>query len=673
MPYAVNLGPQVDKLISMCIEANDNNYGINEAVKWAKGFHFAADVTDRDWAELESLNFDLAELAKRRQDVRREFRFNRTRVEGWSDKDPNKPWLVKLINGIEIFTSPDFSPNLKPPALRKKYKLVSPAVNRMMFDLYEKGAVILLPTDKLVKEVKDIHFSPTNWAPKKGKEQGRPISDSSFLPDDCSPLNSLEVKTIVTREWGEIIHPTLQTLVEMVVRVAGKYGKENIWLWKMDLANAFGLLNILPSSVHLLANELTDNVTLLYIVGMFGWTGTPYAFDVITRSIRWGIREVIAGEADMYVDDVIGCSLRCDVDNDIIRATKVIRSLCGPDDELVGSPEMRESPNVIIDSVAGHKEVKGRKVDILGWEFNLDSWEVFIAEHNFHKAFYGFMTVDEDNKVSYRDMEKLASWASRYGMVARLMRPFIGGLHGSMKPYSNRNVSFLLEDGVKFDIRMWRSYLCIAYLRRGDFVRNIDSFLPRFPEITLQFDASLFGVGLILSGVSASGVSRNYALSLAFPFELGGDSAFQNVSEFLAVLAGVFLAAVLFGVRGKSITLLGDSVTALRWSKDEHYRGMRVRRASIAFTIIGSMMDYDIVETIHVPGVKNILCDHLSRDHTGQAYERLHDTGFQPVSEGTSIMVSELMEICNPIKPLDSPVEFKGFWERLYGFLIKRL
>jgi hypothetical protein len=222
---------------------------------------------------------------------------------GWSDEDPNKPFLIKLIDGIEIFTTPGFTPNKKPPPLRKKYKSVAPAVNKMMFDLYRKGAVLLLPTDQLVEKVTNLHFSMTNWAPKKGKEQGRPISDSSFLPDDSSPLNSKDVKDIVKGEWGNIIHPTIQTLVEMVLRIAAKYGRDDILLWKMDLANAFGLLNILPSSVHLLANELTNNVTLLYIVGLFGWTGTPYAFDVVTRSIRWGVRRVVNGEVDMYVDN----------------------------------------------------------------------------------------------------------------------------------------------------------------------------------------------------------------------------------------------------------------------------------------------------------------------------------------------------------------------------------
>jgi hypothetical protein len=673
LPETNLLTREVSELLHKCVVAMDNNYGIAEAVKWADGFTFPTNVTQSDWLTLQECGYDLQKLVQIRQGTRLCHRFNRKRVVGWSDLDPNKPYLLKLVDGIEIFTTPGFTPNRQPPPLRKKYKLVAQAVNKMMFELYKKGAVLLLPTDKLVKEISDIHYSMTNWAPKKGKEQGRPISDSSFLPDDSNPLNSKEVKDIVKEEWGNIVHPTIQTLVEMVLRMAIKYGRDNIELWKMDLANAFGLLNILPSSVHLVANELTDNVTMLYIVGLFGWTGTPYAFDVVTRSIRWGVRRVISGEVDMYVDDLIGCSSSDDVADDIRSSASVIRSLCGPDEELIGSKAMKENPDIILDSVAGHKEVRGRVVDILGWEFNLDRWEVFIAEHNFHKALYGFFSVNETEKVPYRDMERLASWASRYGAVARLMRPFIGGLHGSMKNYDNRFAAIPLTREVQFDIRMWRSYLCVAYLKKDKLIRNLDSFMIREPTVILQFDASLTGVGIVLTGRNSFGLEETFALGLRFPFSLGSDSSFQNVSEFMAVLAGIFLAIKLFGTRGQSVKLLGDSTTALKWSKNEHYRGKRVRRASIAYTIIGSLFDYDVVETIHVPGVENILCDGLSRNHNKSVQEQISGTGYSPVSIDLSSEVMKLLDMCNPDSPLGSDQEFRIFWNDLYSFIDEAL
>ena len=48
----------------------------------------------------------------------------------------------------------------------------------------------------------------------------------------------------------------------------------------------------------------------MYITGMFGWTGMPYAFQVMTRILVRIINADLAGECLMYVDDLMGaCSL----------------------------------------------------------------------------------------------------------------------------------------------------------------------------------------------------------------------------------------------------------------------------------------------------------------------------------------------------------------------------
>lgn len=54
---------------------------------------------------------------------------------------------------------------------------------------------------------------------------------------------------------------------------------EQIGLWKMDPKRAFTLLFVDPEFVQRLAFELTDELTILYITGMFGYTGMPGAFQ----------------------------------------------------------------------------------------------------------------------------------------------------------------------------------------------------------------------------------------------------------------------------------------------------------------------------------------------------------------------------------------------------------
>ena len=90
--------------------------------------------------------------------------------------------------------------------------------------------------------------------------------------------------------------------------MAEKYGWERILLWKMDLKGAFSLLRIYSGDVKKLAFELTDGLTLLHTAGMFGWTGTPFAFSIFSRLLEGCIGHDIEGGLKVYVDDLCGCS-----------------------------------------------------------------------------------------------------------------------------------------------------------------------------------------------------------------------------------------------------------------------------------------------------------------------------------------------------------------------------
>ena len=85
--------------------------------------------------------------------------------------------------------------------------------------------------------------------------------------------------------YGTIEHPTLTSLADMVKAEAALHGWDKTVLWKMDLKGAFTLLFVHPDSCQRLAFELTDGLTMLYHVGMFGWTSMPSALQIVTRAI----------------------------------------------------------------------------------------------------------------------------------------------------------------------------------------------------------------------------------------------------------------------------------------------------------------------------------------------------------------------------------------------------
>jgi hypothetical protein len=55
----------------------------------------------------------------------------------------------------------------------------------------------------------------------------------------------------------------------------------------MDLKGAYTLLSFRPEDVGLFRMLLTGDLVYLQIAGIFGWTGTPAAFQVVTRAISW--------------------------------------------------------------------------------------------------------------------------------------------------------------------------------------------------------------------------------------------------------------------------------------------------------------------------------------------------------------------------------------------------
>ena len=69
--------------------------------------------------------------------------------------------------------------------------------------------------------------------------------------------------------------------------------------------------------------RVTGNLVYLQFVGIFGWAGTPAAFQTVTRAIQWELSHALHGMSTMYVDDIIGVCLDTDLDSDLATTRKV--------------------------------------------------------------------------------------------------------------------------------------------------------------------------------------------------------------------------------------------------------------------------------------------------------------------------------------------------------------
>ena len=111
----------------------------------------------------------------------------------------------------------------------------------------------------------------------------------------------------------------------------------------------------------------------------------------------------------IFVDEIMGVCLRKDLPHEMNTAKTICTDLLGPN------------------AVADNKTKSGRRLDLIGYVIDLDNKLLSIARKNFLNTVYGFYTVNTEAKVRVMTTipfaQKLASWASRYSMIFRHMRP----------------------------------------------------------------------------------------------------------------------------------------------------------------------------------------------------------------------------------------------------------
>lgn len=278
--------------------------------------------------------------------------------------------------------------------LRPAYVQVHQAVDKMLADLHAQGLAFCLPKKEAIELIEGLHLSKASWTPKKGKACSRSIGDMSYC--DGTPLNCDEAKQMGETWWGEIELPTIDTVVIMVLEFftaellrdpASKWS--DLRLWKTDLRGAYQLLSVRPDNAKYFAMEIFGDRIFIHLCGIFGWTCTPAAFQVVSRGIQWELKHRLKGSCKMYVDDIIGVCMVKDLNDEVQCAKSVCISLLGPY------------------AIAEDKTETGTRIDVLGYVIDLKLKVVSISRKNFLNAVYGFFTIDLDKKRSCRPQK---SW-----------------------------------------------------------------------------------------------------------------------------------------------------------------------------------------------------------------------------------------------------------------------
>ena len=186
---------------------------------------------------------------------------------------------------------------------------------------------------------------------------------------------------------------------------------EDLILFKKDLRGAFTLLFFDENGVQNLAMEMTDDKVIIFICGIFGWTGTPAAFQVVTRALVYELKKILLGDVTMYSDDILVVTLKKHLELDMKSTEKVCVDLMGPN------------------SIETSKSETGRPITFIGFDIDLDKKLITISERNILRTLYGFLNINIAEPIKVKTLQKLASWASRYSSICAYMKPFVSVLY----------------------------------------------------------------------------------------------------------------------------------------------------------------------------------------------------------------------------------------------------
>eukprot|EP01041_Mallomonas_annulata_P002729 gene2729-5375_t len=98
-----------------------------------------------------------------------------------------------------------------------------------------------------------------------------------------------------------------------------------------------------------------SNLLMFFLSGVFGWSGTPAAFQLVTRTLVYELRLRISDALVMYVDDLFGICYRSRVEAEIGFIREYITCLLGSQ------------------SVADEKTEIGQRITFIGYDWDLVS------------------------------------------------------------------------------------------------------------------------------------------------------------------------------------------------------------------------------------------------------------------------------------------------------------
>ena len=255
--------------------------------------------------------------------------------------------------------------------------------------------------------------------------------------------------------------------------------------------------------------------------GVFGWTGMPAAFQVVTRAIQYELDKKLKGLSCVYVDNVAGVTTRDSwLESDMRTATEICESLLGS-----GSVE------------STNKSLSGRLIDFLGYAIDVDQRLVGVEKKNVLKALHAYFQAGIDGSLKVTDeFQALASYAVRYWTICGLlMTPFVCALYVNIRGMNQYAVVRVSPASARTIILM-RALLIFVSVLKG--VRAIVIWIRCDTDNVPDLVRCIFSWTYSSSSLPRAKSRFGAVVAELSPLQFGSEAKYQNTAEeeFLCVV-----------------------------------------------------------------------------------------------------------------------------------------
>ena len=521
----------------------------------------------------------------------------------------------------------------------------------------EKGWMLPLPMST-AKLIPNLEMAPMGVAVHMGIS-----ADGTYIPKervthDLSFPGSATGSSINSRLLSDEMEPCMfghmfLRLLHYIIHLRQHYPTKKIWLRKEDFKSAYRRLHVNAVSAWKSVVQMNIEGNELLLVSLrlpFGGASCPPDFclasDIITDTINdlledptWDHTKVkseytsnipiemsladhiefepalemsvdlppsTAGKADVYIDDVISCTV--DVNNNLQKLKAAACTVIHAMAHKAKGPTHLTRQEFIADD---KNEAEGAPEEVkvcLGWCINTRSLTVSLPQHKFTAWDADIANIITRKSTNNLHLEKILGRLEHVAAVVKPMGHFLNNIRSLQIKAEKRKHNIIIPASVKDDFHLTRKFLKKA--KEGI---NINILVFRSPTITFIGDASEYGMG----GFDTGGRGWRYLI----PAHLRG-RAHINLLEFITQVVGIWLALEEKRLKPLGCILaMGDSTTAQGWLRRSNFRAKGEdttdwkAKQKVARKLGHLILDSNtLLYQQWFMGKENVVADSLSRD-----------------------------------------------------------